>query len=46
MIEGDDASPDWRRRGDSCPLPQESQAIQFGPELLASIVANTELREY
>jgi hypothetical protein len=46
VIERDDASPDWLGRSNSCALPQESQAAQFGLELLASIVAKIELREH
>jgi len=46
VIEGHEAGPDGRGRGDSCSLSQENQAAQFGLEHLASKIAHTELREH
>lgn len=46
MIQSEETGSDRRRDGDPCAISQESQAAQFGLELLLSVVADIELREH
>lgn len=46
MIQLEETGSDRCRDGDPCAISQESQAAQFGLELLRSVVADIELCEH
>ena len=46
MIQLEETGSDRSRDGDPCAISQESQATQFGLNLLLGVVADIELREY